>query len=44
VQLKDGSSRKYIEDMDTVILRGYCKNGSVRIGFGDVKTQLLPCK
>jgi hypothetical protein len=25
-----------------VIMRGFCENGSVRIGFGEVKTQLLP--
>lgn len=42
IQLSDGSTRTYIEDMDTVIMRGYCKNDSVRIGFGEVKTQLLP--
>lgn len=42
VQLNDGSSRTYIEDHDTVVLRGYCKNDHIRIGFGEVKTTLLP--
>jgi len=40
--LSDGSERKFIQDYDTVIMRGFCENGSVRIGFGEVKTQLLP--
>ncbi|RZS92577.1 fumarylacetoacetase [Aquimarina brevivitae] len=42
VQLKEGGSRKFIEDNDTVIMRGYCQNKKVRIGFGEVKTKLLP--
>lgn len=40
--LSDGTERKFIQDLDTVIMRGYCENGSVRIGFGEVRTQLLP--
>lgn len=42
VQLNEGGSRKFIEDNDTVIMRGYCKNNKVRIGFGEVSTKLLP--
>ncbi|KVV15180.1 fumarylacetoacetase [Flavobacterium sp. TAB 87] len=42
LQLKDGSERKFIEDNDTVIMRGYCKNSEIRIGFGEVSSQLLP--
>ena len=41
VQLNDGTERKFINDNDTVILRGYCKNESLRIGFGEVKSKLL---
>jgi fumarylacetoacetase len=40
--MKDGSERKFINDNDTVIMRGYCKNDDIRIGFGEVKTKLLP--
>ena len=32
--MKDGTERKFIEDGDTVILRGHCENEQVRIGFG----------
>jgi fumarylacetoacetase len=42
IKMKDGSERKFINDNDTVIMRGYCKNDDIRIGFGEVKTKLLP--
>jgi fumarylacetoacetase len=40
--MKDGTTRKFINDYDTVTLRGYCKNDNVRIGFGEVSNMLLP--
>lgn len=42
VRLKNGQDRKFIQDNDTVIMRGYCKNADTRIGFGEVSTKLLP--
>lgn len=42
LKLNDGSERKFIEDNDTVILKGYCENNDLRIGFGEVATKLLP--
>ncbi|HAA17006.1 MAG TPA: fumarylacetoacetase [Cytophagales bacterium] len=42
ITLPDGSTRKFIEDYDTVVMRGYCKNDNYRIGFGEVRTQVLP--
>jgi fumarylacetoacetase len=42
IQMKDGSERKFINDGDTVIMRGYCQNDKVRIGFGEVSSKLLP--
>lgn len=42
IELSNGEKRKFIEDYDTVIMRGYCKKGAIRVGFGEVKTQLLP--
>ena len=44
VQMPDGSERKFILDGDTVTMRGYCENEQVRIGFGEVRTKLLPTK
>ena len=41
VELKEGGSRKFIQDNDTVIMRGYCQKGQIRVGFGEVKSTLL---
>ncbi len=40
--LSDGLKRKFINDNDTVILRGHSEKNGLRIGFGEVKTKLLP--
>lgn len=40
--MQDGSERKFINDNDTVIIRGYCKNEAIRIGFGECSSKLLP--
>jgi fumarylacetoacetase len=42
IKLNDGTERKFINDNDTVIMKGYCQNSSVRIGFGEVSCKLLP--
>lgn len=41
IKMKDGTERKFINDNDTVIMKGYCQNSSVRIGFGEVSSKLL---
>ena len=40
--MSDGTERKFINDGDSVIMRGYCQNKNVRIGFGEVCNKLLP--
>lgn len=44
ITLPDGSVRKFIEDYDTVIIRGFAQKGDIRVGFGEVKTTILPAK
>jgi len=44
VKLKGGEERKFIQDKDTVIMRGHCEKDGVRIGFGEVSTKVLPAK
>ncbi|KAB7529167.1 fumarylacetoacetase [Flagellimonas olearia] len=44
VQLNDGSERKFINDGDTVTLRGYAQKEAIRVGFGTVSTKVLPAK
>ena len=42
VPMNDGSTRKFINDNDTVIMRAHCENDEVRIGFGDCTGKVLP--
>ena len=42
IKLSDGTERKFINDNDTVIMKGFCENNEVRIGFGEVSSKLLP--
>jgi fumarylacetoacetase len=42
--MNDGTERRFIQDGDTVTMRGYCQNEQVRIGFGEVKAKILPAK
>lgn len=42
IVMQDKTERKFINDNDTVIMKGFCKNNEVRIGFGEVSSKLLP--
>lgn len=42
IQMPDGTERRFIHDQDTVIMRGFCEQNGVKIGFGEVKSLLLP--
>jgi fumarylacetoacetase len=42
--MPDGTTRAFIEDNDTIIMRGCCERGSLRIGFGETVTKILPAK
>lgn len=42
LKMNDGSERKFINDNDTVIIRGFCQKDNLRIGFGEVSSKLLP--
>lgn len=44
ITLSNGEKRKFIEDFDTVIMRGYCEKEAIRVGFGEVRAQVLPAK
>jgi fumarylacetoacetase len=45
ITLNNGEQRKFLEDGDKVIMRGWCeKSGFARIGFGSVEGTLLPAK
>lgn len=42
LKMKDGSERKFLQDGDTIIMRGFCEKNGVRIGFGEVRSKILP--
>ncbi len=42
LHLANGAERKFIEDGDTVIMRGHAEKEGVRIGFGECKGKILP--
>lgn len=42
LSMPDGSERKFIEDGDTVIMKGCAEKDGVRIGFGECKGKILP--
>ena len=42
VSLKGGETRSFIEDGDTVIMKGYSEKDGIRVGFGEVRGKVLP--
>jgi fumarylacetoacetase len=42
MHLADGTERKFINDGDTVVLRGHAEKDGVRVGFGECKGKILP--
>ncbi len=42
ITVSDGTERKFVNDNDTVIMTGFCEKNEIRIGFGEVKSKLLP--
>jgi len=44
ILMPDGSSRKFIEDYDIVVIRGFGEKDGMRVGFGECRVQILPAK
>ena len=44
LKMPDGSTRTFIDDGDTVIMRGFAEKDGKRVGFGEVSTKILPAK
>jgi fumarylacetoacetase len=42
LKLPKNTERKFINDHDTVIIKGFAENNGIRIGFGEVITKILP--
>lgn len=42
ITLKDGSERKFVNDNDTITIKGHCEKDGIRVGFGECVGKLLP--
>lgn len=42
VKLMGAAERKFLEDNDEVIMRGYAQNGDIHVGFGELRGKILP--
>ncbi len=42
IKLPNGEERKFLQDGDTVIIKGYAQNEKGRIGFGEARAKVLP--
>lgn len=42
--MPDGKSRAFIEDGDTVVLKGWSEKNDIRVGFGEVYNKVLPAQ
>jgi fumarylacetoacetase len=42
IELPGGETRKFMQDGDTLIMRGWASRDGVRIGFGEVRGSILP--
>jgi fumarylacetoacetase len=38
----NGAVRRFLEDGDTVIMRAYAEREAIRVGFGELRTKILP--
>jgi fumarylacetoacetase len=41
LQMKDGSQRKFIQDGDTVVMRGRAQKGDITVGFGECSGKIV---
>ncbi len=42
IKLANGEERKFLEDGDTVVIRGHARRNGLRVGFGEVRGEILP--
>jgi fumarylacetoacetase len=42
ITIAEGETRTFIQDYDTITIKGYCVKGDIRVGFGEVSGTILP--
>jgi len=40
--LANGETRGFLQDGDTLIMKGHCEKNGIRVGFGEVRNTVLP--
>lgn len=40
--MPDGSKRSFLEDGDSLTIRGWCEGNGYRIGFGEAEGTIVP--
>ena len=44
VELRGGVKRTFLEDGDSLVMRGWCQGDGYRVGFGEVEGTILPAE
>lgn len=44
IVLSNGTERRFLEDYDTIIIKGFAEKDNLRIDFGEVRNTVLPAK
>lgn len=44
IEMPDGTIRRFLEDGDTIVIRGFAERDGQRIDFGEVRNTVLPAK
>jgi fumarylacetoacetase len=44
VELTGGAKRSFLEDGDSLVMRGWCQGDGYRVGFGEVEGTILPAE
>ncbi|KAF7283964.1 fumarylacetoacetate hydrolase [Rhynchophorus ferrugineus] len=44
ITLNDGTKRKFLQDGDTITMKGFCEGNGYNVGFGECVGKLLPAK
>ena len=42
IGLPNGTTRKFLEDGDTIIMKGYAERHGIRVGFGELRNKIFP--
>ncbi|GIV27600.1 MAG: hypothetical protein KatS3mg027_1414 [Bacteroidia bacterium] len=44
LKLNNGEERKFLQDGDTIIIKGFAEKNGIRVGFGTCEATILPAK